>query len=86
LTRSELLLPDIEPELRLTLDTFRPAAVAMLTCLGVAISEFGPVNSPLAAKPCRVHTPLFVCVARKARYVGRLVRGPSKVGAVRRYV
>jgi hypothetical protein len=27
------------PEFRLALDTFRPAAVAMLTCLGVAVSE-----------------------------------------------
>ena len=32
-------VPDAGPEFRLALDTFRPAAVAMLTCLGVAVSE-----------------------------------------------
>ncbi len=67
---------DLEPEFRLALDTFRPAAVAILTCLGVAVSEFGPANGPLAAPPRRVHTPLLVWVARFARSVRRLVHGP----------
>jgi hypothetical protein len=41
---------NMEPEFRLALDTFRPSAVAMLTCLGVAFSELRAGEWPFGGR------------------------------------
>ena len=60
-------LSNAEPEFRLALDTFLPAAVAMLTCLGGLFRNCGATSGALAFAPRWVQTPLFKRVARFGR-------------------